>query len=577
MEPPASRVPSHLRRFVVEQDYAEYNAVDQAVWRFVLLQTHARLVHSAHPAYKDGLSATGISVERIPRIAEMNDRLARFGWSAVCVDGFVPPRAFQEFQAAGLLPIAADIRTRKHLVYTPAPDIIHEAAGHAPILPDPVFGAYVRRIGELGRKAFTLPEDDRVFDAIYALSELKEDPGASAAGLRAAEQTLAAAQRDVPELSEAARLSRLYWWTAEYGLVGSVDDYKLYGAGLLSSLWESHSCHSPTVRKLPLDEHCLDVAYDITRPQPQLFVTPDFESLHGLLDRVGASLAAQIGGERSLALARASRELASIEFTSGAWVLGVLRELGPEFSQPAWLEFEGPVAFAWQGEITDALARLPRIERQVVLTGVLEGKGPIERLSQTALSALRRSSSGRHEFRFSSGAIVDGKLERTVRVPDGRLMYAELSAARLVLPGRPPIELAHYLLLSTGDVVRAQAGAVDPNYHRDSAFSALRVPKPRQLPEQERALLRLYERAGRAHAAGPHTLRAVFPELEACLERDYPDEWLLRWNLLESLLKVGDPGALGSKLRVELERLEAKFERREPIASGLRYLSRPAA
>ncbi|HEY0465603.1 MAG TPA: hypothetical protein VGC79_15420, partial [Polyangiaceae bacterium] len=131
-----SRVPHDLRRFVVEQDYAQYNEVDQAVWRFVLLQTYQRLQHTAHPAYRDGLAQTGISVERIPRISEMSACLARFGWSAVCVDGFIPPRAFQEFQAASILPIAADMRSIDHLTYTPAPDIIHEAAGHAPILPD---------------------------------------------------------------------------------------------------------------------------------------------------------------------------------------------------------------------------------------------------------------------------------------------------------------------------------------------------------------------------------------------------------------------------------------------------------
>src|ERR1700730_13440035 len=115
MNPATPHVPPHLRRFIVEQDYAQYSAVDQAVWRFVLLQTFSRLVGTAHPAYREGLAATGISVERIPSIAEMNEKLSRFGWSAVCVDGFIPPRAFQEFQGCGILPIAADIRTSEHL------------------------------------------------------------------------------------------------------------------------------------------------------------------------------------------------------------------------------------------------------------------------------------------------------------------------------------------------------------------------------------------------------------------------------------------------------------------------------
>lgn len=570
-------VPAHLRRFVVEQDYAQYNAMDQAVWRFVLLQTHARLVETAHPAYNEGLAATGISVDRIPRIAEMNDRLARFGWGAVCVDGFIPPRAFQEFQAAGLLPIAADIRTRGHLVYTPAPDIIHEAAGHAPILPEPMFSAYLRRIGELGRKAFTLPEEGRVYDAIYSLSELKEDPAVSAEQLRSAEQALRAALESVPEPSEATKLSRLYWWTAEYGLVGRVEDYKLYGAGLLSSLGESHSCHAPEVRKLPLDEACLEVAYDITRPQPQLFVARNFEALHDLLSRVEASLAVAIGGERALSLARASGELSSIEFDSGASALGVLRAFGPESARPAWLELDGPVAFAWQGRIAPVFSGLPRLERQIVLTGPLAGHTELGALGDSELARLRSEASSRHEFKFASGAVVSGRLERSGRAADGRLTHLELSDAHLAVPGRAPLELARYVLLAAGNVLSAQAGAIDGEYHPDTAFSRVKVPKARRLPERELALLALYERARRAHAAGPGALRAEFPSVAAQLVSDYPDEWLLRWNLLESLLKAGDSGELSAKLRAELERLEAKFERREPIASGLGYLSRSAA
>ena len=93
MVPTRDRVPPHLRRYVVEQDYAAYDAVDQAVWRFVLLQMYDRLERSAHPAYARGLSQTGMSVERIPSIADMDSCLSDFGWGAVCVAGCIPPRA----------------------------------------------------------------------------------------------------------------------------------------------------------------------------------------------------------------------------------------------------------------------------------------------------------------------------------------------------------------------------------------------------------------------------------------------------------------------------------------------------
>jgi phenylalanine-4-hydroxylase len=568
----AATVPAHLRRFVVQQDYGQYTAADQAVWRFVLLQMHGRLARTAHPAYREGLAATGISVDRIPGIDEMNDRLARFGWSAVCVDGFIPPRAFQEFQASAILPIAADIRSRAHLAYTPAPDIVHEAAGHAPILPDAAFAAYLRRIGELGKKAFTLPEEDRVFRAIHALSEVKEDPAAAPAQVSAAESELRAALACAAEPSEAALLSRLYWWTAEYGLVGRPDDYRLYGAGLLSSLGESHSCHDPAVRKVVLDERCIDVPYDITRPQPQLFVAPSFDALHEVLDRVSCTLSFQQGGGLALARAIRSGELASVQFSSGAWAMGVLREVGAAMDAPAYLVLDGPVAFAWEGAILPALEPYARGSGQPVPTGRLDGGTSLEHLTDGALAAHRDASSGWHRFRFDGGARVDGRLLRTVRHGDGRIMLLELGPTRLTLPGAAPRDLERYLLLATGDVVTAHAGAVDAKYHADTAFSPVRVPRPRAIPADERAILDLYEVAERAHHAGSKAIAEVFPRVHAALERDYPREWLLRWNLLESLLRGAADRALSRQLRAELERLEVALESKQPIASGLRYL-----
>jgi phenylalanine-4-hydroxylase len=566
-------VPAHLRRFVVEQDYQQYSAVDQAVWRFVLLQTHARLVETAHPAYRDGLAATGISVDRIPSIDEMNDKLARFGWGAVCVDGFIPPRAFQEFQASGILPIAADIRSREHLVYTPAPDIIHEAAGHAPILPDPVYSAYLRRIGELGRQAFTVPEEDRVYRAIYMLSEVKENPAARPEGIARVEAELEAAVLGVAEPSEAARLSRLYWWTAEYGLVGSTREYKIYGAGLLSSLGESHSCHDPGVRKLALDEHCASVAYDITRPQPQLFVVPSFDALHDVLDQVARTLAVRMGGEVALARALRSGELASIQFSTGMWVMGVLRHVGPRLSEPAYLDLDGPVGFAWDGKSSGERESPSGVSEQCVLIGRLEGGGALELATDNTLSRLRDAASGRHRFGFERGAAVEGRVQRCTRHADGRLMYVELDETHLTLPGTPPRTLAHYVLLAAGDVVTASAGAVDAKYNTETQVSRLRVPRPRSLPPDERIVLDLYERAERAYrGAGTQPMAEAFARIHAELQRDFPREWLLRWNLLESLLKGGEGGALRQTLRSELERLEVAFDYSQPIASGLRYL-----
>jgi phenylalanine-4-hydroxylase len=568
-----AEVPAHLRRFVVEQDYAKYTAVDQAVWRFVLLQTHARLVHTAHPAYRDGLAAAGISVERIPSVAEMNDRLSRFGWGAVCVDGFVPPRAFQEFQARKLLPIAADMRSKAHLVYTPAPDIIHEAAGHAPILPDPTFAAYVAKMGDLGRKAFTTPDDDRVYRAVYRLSEAKEDPSLGEAELALAEAELETALANSGAPSEAARLSRLYWWTAEYGLVGSVSSYELYGAGLLSSLWESHACHDPSVKKLPLDERVMDVSYDITRPQPQLFVVRNFEELHAVADRAAETLSAALGGAVSLSRALASEELATVRGSSGLSVMGVLGAVGPRVEAPAWLEFRGPVGFRHLADTRLGDAPLARAADLVLPLGPLVGGQSLSEQRPARLNALRLRDSGRSRFTFERGVAVEGRVESLVRGDGERLREVLLSDVRLVRPDHAALLLPEYRLLGMDEVLGAHAGADDPSYYPHTEFPRTRVPRPRSYPGPELALHGLFERAEAASHSNAAGMVREFSRVHAALQRAFPEEWLLRWNLLETQIKAGIEDDLGARLTAELEELEVRLEGKEPILTGLRYLA----
>ncbi len=170
--------PKHLLQFAVDQRYDDYTSVDHAVWRFIMRQNIFFLKEYAHKVYFQGLLNTGISFDRIPRIQEMNDILAKIGWGAVAVDGFIPPAAFMEFQAYKVLVIACDMRQIHHIEYTPAPDIVHEAAGHAPIIVDREYSEYLQRFGEVGAKAMSSKKDFELYQAIRHLSILKERPNA---------------------------------------------------------------------------------------------------------------------------------------------------------------------------------------------------------------------------------------------------------------------------------------------------------------------------------------------------------------------------------------------------------------
>lgn len=555
-----SGVPPHLRKYVVTQDYAAYTVEDQAVWRFVLLQTYARHLRSAHPAYASGFAAAGISVEEIPRIPRMNEQLALSGFQAVCVDGFIPPRAFQAFQARGFLPIAADIRTSRHLTYTPAPDIIHEAAGHAPFLADRDYAHYLRRIGAAGEKAFANTHDREVYEAIFLLSELKEDASATSVQISRAEARLAELTAHEVAPSEAALLARLYWWTVEYGLVGKPNDYRLYGAGLLSSIGEAHFCHGPSVAKLPLTAACVESSYDITRPQPQLFVARDFDHLSEVLDEVTRTLAWRVGGEVALSKAQASGEIATLELGAGMQLVGTVARVHEAAGELAAVELTGACALAADG---DVLLDLPRTDGYLLPLGA-----PV--LSASELQRL--CTSGDLQLELRGGFALRGKLVRCLE---------RAGRAAVVLLANCTIERAGQVLLHTREpyplalaarVITAHA-APPQGYYTATEFPQTRVPKPRVLSPEQRALLDIYEEALAAlRESFGSAVVARFEAIHRTLTERYPDEWLLRWNLLESLLKLSAGAGLCAQLADELEQLEIRYAHREPIATGLAYL-----
>src|SRR3954466_10962693 len=336
-------LPKHLLQFAVDQRYEEYTPVDHAVWRFIMRQNIFFLKEYAHKVYFQGLLDTGISFERIPRIEEMNDILGRIDWGAVAVDGFIPPAAFMEFQAYKALVIACDMRQIHLIECPPAPDMVHEAAGHAPIVVDREYSNYLQRFGEVGAKAMQSRRDFELYEAIRHLSILKELPNSKEEEVKAATREVEERFANLGEPSEMALLSRLHWWTVEYGLIGTLENPKIYGAGLLSSIGESVSCLEPHVKKLWYSVDAAQQAFDITSKQPQLFVCRDFKHLSDVLEEFASRMAYRVAGLEGLNKGGECKRAATAEYSSGLQVTGVFTEVvKDDKEQPIYLRTTGP-------------------------------------------------------------------------------------------------------------------------------------------------------------------------------------------------------------------------------------------
>ena len=92
-----------------------------------------------------------------------------------------------------------------------------------------------------------------------------------------------------------AKIRNLHWWTVEYGLIGDVNNPKIYCAGLLSSIEESQACLEKSVKKIPYSIDAAHVNFDITNTPPQLFVIPDFSKLSFYLAEFATTMAVRNG------------------------------------------------------------------------------------------------------------------------------------------------------------------------------------------------------------------------------------------------------------------------------------------
>ena len=545
-------LPAHLRPFVQVQDYAQrYTAQDQALWRFIMRHLVQQLRVTAHPVYLEGLARTGIALDHIPSIDEMNECLAQLGWRAVVVDGFIPPAIFMEFQALRVLVIALDMRSVDHVFYTPAPDIVHEAAGHAPFIVDVDYAEFLQRFGEVGMLAIASQHDHAQYEAIRKLSILKETPGVPASAIAAAEQALTALQEAGEAPSEAALLARLHWWTVEYGLVGDLADYRIFGAGLLSSLGESRHClDAARVRKLPLTVDAVACPYDITREQPQLFVTRSCRHLSQVLEEFAATMAFRVGGAAALRRAIDASTVCTATYDSGVQVSGRFNALLCDaVGQAIYLQCEGPTQLAFRG-------------REIYGHGTAaHGDGfssPVGKLKDftRCLSEYSVDELQAHDIRmgervcleFLSGITVRGHLHHVLRQEHRNLVLSFLDCSVTDLQGNVLFEpgQGQYDMAVGGAITAVSGGSADrekyPLYQPLASTHTQHTATDPTLEAAYQAVLVLGQQGNEAAAA-------------AALDQR-PDDWLLRVEVLA--LGERAPAALSARAQRELQALGAR-------------------
>ncbi|TDR47552.1 phenylalanine 4-hydroxylase [Tahibacter aquaticus] len=232
-------VPVYTTR-VIEQPWDGYSATDHQTWSTLFQRQRELLVGRAAKEFVENQERFGMSADAIPKFSDLNRVLKdSTGWELIAVEGLLPELTFFEHLAARRFPVTWWIRKPEQLDYLSEPDLFHDLFGHVPLLLNPVFADYMQAYGAGGVKAAAIAPEALV------------------------------------------NLTRLYWYTVEFGLINTPEGLRIYGAGIVSSKGESiYSLDSAAPNRIGFDlERVMCTRYRIDTYQKTYFVIDSYEQL----------------------------------------------------------------------------------------------------------------------------------------------------------------------------------------------------------------------------------------------------------------------------------------------------------
>jgi len=230
---------------ILKQEYDRYTADDLAVWQTLFDRQHALIGQKICREYREALALVEFKGSEIPRMDRINAILKETtGWQAVVVPGILPDKEFFMLMAQRRFPATTWLRRPDQLDYLEEPDMFHDVFGHIPLLTQTHYTGFLEGLGRIALRWI-----------------------------------------DDPDMVE--RITRLYWYTIEFGLIREEGEARIFGAGIVSSVGESRYCLQagppPHLRDFNLDT-ILDAAFRKDIFQEQYFIAEGYDQLLASLE-----------------------------------------------------------------------------------------------------------------------------------------------------------------------------------------------------------------------------------------------------------------------------------------------------
>jgi phenylalanine-4-hydroxylase len=237
----------------MNQDYDAYTPADFLVWKTLFDRQFALVGNVIAREYRQALEDIGFTAEAIPRIERINEVLARTtGWEAVVVPGILPDKEFFQLLAQKKFPATTWLRKPEQLDYLEEPDMFHDVFGHIPLLTEVEYTDFLQGLADIAMRWI-----------------------------------------DDPERIE--WITRVYWYTIEFGLTREDGRLRIFGAGIVSSVGESKYCMQS---ERPPFKHDYDLDAMLSRPfrkdifQDHYYVANGYQEMFASLPALDRKVAA---------------------------------------------------------------------------------------------------------------------------------------------------------------------------------------------------------------------------------------------------------------------------------------------
>lgn len=229
----------------MKQIYENYTAEDQNVWKILFNRQFPNLPEAATGEFMTGLKKVNFTAEKIPNFEETNEILRKLtGWEIYAVPGIVEDDLFFDLMANKKFPATTWVRKMSQMDYLEEPDMFHDVFAHIPLLANQAFVDFLQAISKFGHEWIGDPW------AIHLLS-------------------------------------RIYWFTIEFGLIRENGELRIYGAGVLSSSGETKYSLSnePEHHEYDVDQ-ILDTSYRKDKMQDRYFIIDSYEQLYNSIPEI---------------------------------------------------------------------------------------------------------------------------------------------------------------------------------------------------------------------------------------------------------------------------------------------------